>query len=515
MLSMTLSACSSAGTPSLQAAAQDAPALKSGFLSDQLDSAPAPVNGWGPVERDRANGDDAAGDGPPLSLSGVSFTKGLGVHANSELSFVLDGRCSRFRASVGVDDSVRVGGKYNARGISSLTFTVYAGTARLFDSGVMTEKSSTQTVDVAIPADARTLRLVVGDGGNWIGYDHGDWANARVECSVPTPVPTPAPAPAPAPTPKNVAYRGVSAAMWSEIDARASQFGDPHNCHARVDRIPGSGLTISPGDGNAISAALGRSNTVVLKGGTYRISDTVDLSGKTLVGAPGEDVVIDGRDVLMAVRMGQGGTLSNVRIIDTRNVGIELGSGGTAYRVSVARTGRSGRASGYLSTNGRAFVRANDDSRNNCVVSTEARDSYNDRRYDGTLDGVTDQGGNGDGYVVSSSTIIDSYAYNNSDDGFDFWESKESNYVYFSEAFEGGKSPLGFPNPTGKSGDGNGFKLGRGDQVHYIYKSRGFNNKQSGFTLNSNTGWPVIMGSEAFGNEMRDWDGLPGNTRGL
>jgi hypothetical protein len=40
-------------------------------------------NGWGPLERDRSNGDLAAGDGSPLTLNGVTYAKGLGVHAPS------------------------------------------------------------------------------------------------------------------------------------------------------------------------------------------------------------------------------------------------------------------------------------------------------------------------------------------------------------------------------------------------------------------------------------------------
>jgi hypothetical protein len=36
-------------------------------------------------------------------------------------------------------------------------------------------------VDISI-AGASELRLVVGNGGDNINYDHADWAEARIEC---------------------------------------------------------------------------------------------------------------------------------------------------------------------------------------------------------------------------------------------------------------------------------------------------------------------------------------------
>ena len=36
------------------------------------------TNGWGPVELDTSNGEQPAGDGNPITLNGVVYTKGLG-----------------------------------------------------------------------------------------------------------------------------------------------------------------------------------------------------------------------------------------------------------------------------------------------------------------------------------------------------------------------------------------------------------------------------------------------------
>ena len=49
------------------------------YLSDLTPTSAA--NGWGPYEKDMSNGEQAAGDGGPLTIRGVVYAKGLGVHA--------------------------------------------------------------------------------------------------------------------------------------------------------------------------------------------------------------------------------------------------------------------------------------------------------------------------------------------------------------------------------------------------------------------------------------------------
>jgi hypothetical protein len=488
--------------------------LKTGQLSDQFALATVLENGWGDPQIDRDNGDSAPetyADKYKLQVNGVIYEKGLGVHANSAIEFPLNGQCSSFSALVGADD----GTKYNlkSRGGGTVVFQVFVDNAKKFDSGLVKRGEAAKGVNVVLTGGQK-LKLVATDGGDGSAFDHADWITAMVTCgdAVSNPPVTP---PSSDPPPSNVEYKGVSAAMWAEIDARAAEFGDQHNCHAKINAIPNTGYTITPSNGNAINQALAQSNTVILKGGTYRISSTLELAGKKLIGAPGEDVTINAIDVATAVTMGNDSVLANVKIIDAGNVGIQLSSNDVLYRVSVARTGRSS----YLTTDGRGVRRVDDNSANNCLVSTESRDSYNDVDYTGGYSfPTTVRGGNGDGYVISGSTIIDSYAYNNSDDGFDSWEA-QPNYFYFSEARDGGQSSLGFPEGY-NNGDGNGFKLGRGNQNMYIYKSKAYNNKQSGFDANGSTAYGsfVIMCSESYGNGTggygQDWaQGLTGNTR--
>jgi len=129
------------------------------------------TNGWGPVERDQSNGEDQSGDGETITLNGVTYAKGVGTHAGSDVRFAVS-NCTRFKASVGIDDEVSLG---------TVVFEVYNGSTKIYDSGTMNSSSATKQIDVAITG-ATELRLVVTDAGDGNGYDHADWANARVEC---------------------------------------------------------------------------------------------------------------------------------------------------------------------------------------------------------------------------------------------------------------------------------------------------------------------------------------------
>jgi hypothetical protein len=134
------------------------------------------TNGWGPIERDRSNGDVGAADGGPLVLNGVTYAKGLGAHAASDVRYALNGGCSVFTAVVGVDDEVGANG--------SVTFQVWVDGGQRYASGVMTGTTASTAVNVDVTGGAE-LRLVITDGGDGNAYDHGDWANAQVGCTTP------------------------------------------------------------------------------------------------------------------------------------------------------------------------------------------------------------------------------------------------------------------------------------------------------------------------------------------
>jgi len=188
------------------------------YVSD-LPFVGTPVNGWGPVERDMSNGEQAAGDGHTITLHGVTYAKGLGTHANSVVTYNLGGQYTSFISDIGIDDEVGSGG--------SVVFQVWADGVKLFDSGIMTHDSATQHVNVNVTGKSQ-LQLVVNVGTTSTN-DHADWAGAYLidgqsavagstsssGTSAPAPAPAPAPTPAPDTTPPTVPTSLTAAAVSS------------------------------------------------------------------------------------------------------------------------------------------------------------------------------------------------------------------------------------------------------------------------------------------------------------
>ncbi|MGA6162135.1 glycoside hydrolase family 97 catalytic domain-containing protein [Amycolatopsis magusensis] len=131
------------------------------------------TNGWGPVERDRSNNDQAAGDGNPLTIGGVTYAKGLGTHAASEVTVYLGRGCESFTALVGLDDETTEPG--------SAAFQL------LGDGKVLAETPGLRGGSPAVALSAevtgvRMLTLRTTDGGDGKNHDHTDWAEPRLRC---------------------------------------------------------------------------------------------------------------------------------------------------------------------------------------------------------------------------------------------------------------------------------------------------------------------------------------------
>ncbi|MEU1409376.1 NPCBM/NEW2 domain-containing protein [Streptomyces sp. NPDC005728] len=131
------------------------------------------TSGWGPVERDTSNGESDAGDGHPITLGGVVYAKGLGVHAESEVSFYTGTACSKVTADVGVDDEKGTKG--------TVGFEIWADGGKVASTGVLTNAQPAQPLTADVTG-AQVVRLVVTDGGDGIDSDHADWADARLTC---------------------------------------------------------------------------------------------------------------------------------------------------------------------------------------------------------------------------------------------------------------------------------------------------------------------------------------------
>jgi len=142
---------------------------------DQVSDLPflSATNGWGPVERDTSNGENLPGDGRPITMGGTVYAKGLGTNSPSDVQIYLAGGCTRFTATVGVDDEVG-----NA---ATVTFSVILDGKVLTTTAVLTGSSPVASIDVPVTG-GQVLELVVGDGGDGNGNDHADWANPTLTC---------------------------------------------------------------------------------------------------------------------------------------------------------------------------------------------------------------------------------------------------------------------------------------------------------------------------------------------
>lgn len=130
-----------------------------------------------PYQRDRS----VTGDDRPISVDGKRYARGLGVHAQSELTFDIGGRFSTFQAVAGLDDSAAGGG--------SVVFKVIGDGKVLFDSGLVAGREWAKRMENAqvggkeIRVDVRgvrslTLRVECGPDDDVL--DRAAWADTKL-----------------------------------------------------------------------------------------------------------------------------------------------------------------------------------------------------------------------------------------------------------------------------------------------------------------------------------------------
>ena len=123
-------------------------------------------------------------------------------------------------------------------------------------------------------------------------------------------------------------------------------------------------------------------------------------------------------------------------------------------------------------------------------------DSY--RNYDIKKSGTMADGFGPKQTQGAGNKFIGCRAWENSDDGFDAYESPESVEIEDSWAFRNGIDVWGY----GAVGNGNGFKMGGNDSLanHKLIRCVAFGNPSKGFDQNNNTGGITILNSIAYGN---------------
>ncbi len=113
----------------------------------------------------------AAAGALPLQIAERTYSKGIGLHANAEVTVSLDGRYESFAAEVGVLPSDAAGG--------TVVFQVDVDGQRRYDSGVARQGEAPRQVQVAVTG-AQQLTLRVTDAGDGILNDAANWAQARL-----------------------------------------------------------------------------------------------------------------------------------------------------------------------------------------------------------------------------------------------------------------------------------------------------------------------------------------------
>jgi hypothetical protein len=119
-------------------------------------------------------------EGNPMRIGGKEFVHGIGTHAVSRFTLNLFGGADRFTAAVGIDDEQTT---ENA----SVVFNILGDGKVLWTSGIVRASDPPRDAHVELKG-INELALEVMDGGNGIGNDHADWADAKLVVSGRAPV---------------------------------------------------------------------------------------------------------------------------------------------------------------------------------------------------------------------------------------------------------------------------------------------------------------------------------------
>jgi hypothetical protein len=141
-------------------------------------------------------------------------------------------------------------------------------------------------------------------------------------------------------------------------------------------------------------------------------------------------------------------------------------------------------------------------SSNNQILDLDSYGNRDPRNNGESADGLAIKEGSGSGNIVRGARL-----WNNSDDGLDFWEFLSPVTVENSLAWGNGYDRWNIPDYTG---DGNGFKLGGGDEdlpaAHVVHNSMAWENSAGGFIDNANPGTLLSDNCTAWRNEGTGFD---------
>lgn len=133
---------------------------------DELGRDSCYIQDWGTVEINRSVVHT------PLTVNGVEYERGLGVHSISRLFYKLDKKAVSITGLAGADDQNLFAGK--------LQFKLIGDKKELWKSGVMKKGDPVKEFNVSLKGIDKLL-LLVEECGDGIMYDHADWLNVRID----------------------------------------------------------------------------------------------------------------------------------------------------------------------------------------------------------------------------------------------------------------------------------------------------------------------------------------------
>ncbi len=287
-----------------------------------------------------------------------------------------------------------------------------------------------------------------------------------------------------------------------------------------------NGNDANPGTAEAPFATITRAHALARPGltifvlpGTVRLSATQSLSvngqqGNTinLYAAPGARPIIDfagqPRQDTSARGFILNGNFWHVRGLDIRNAGdngmLIIGSNNLIENVIFRDNGDSG----LQITAPEAQATNSALASNNLVLNCDSFNNFDPANNGENADGFAAKLRIGPGNVFRGCR-----AWNNADDGWDFFAADDVVTIEDSWAFLNGIIAGG----GNSAGDGNGFKLGgapdgvgQGHAPHIVRGGSAFDNRTCGFTINNNDEEPVLSDCGIGGND-NDYCGLDCN----
>lgn len=124
--------------------------------------------------------------GQPMHIYGTYYPHGVGTASVSSIDYYLGGNCSTVSAVLGIDDVAR---QVSSSG-GTVDFQVFADSQKVYDSGLVTQSTPLQDMNVNVTG-VKVLTLYVGDGGDGTYNDRADWADLQASCG-PAPASVPA-----------------------------------------------------------------------------------------------------------------------------------------------------------------------------------------------------------------------------------------------------------------------------------------------------------------------------------